>query len=81
MNKIEKLLRDAKSSSVFADNLMTAFKVKFRRNLTAEYSIMAMALISAPSNGKPYTPKQRAWVEGFDAGYREALDCLKKNAG
>jgi hypothetical protein len=70
MTKIEKLKRSVRES--FSDKLMAAFKVKFRRNLTTSYNIFGMALVSRPSNGKPFTPKQKEWVAGYETGYLDA---------
>lgn len=69
--RMSKLLRESFSARIDA-----AFKEKFRRNLTTEFNIVAMQLISRPSNGKPFTPKQRGWVDGFSAGYQDAMDQL-----
>lgn len=61
-----------KVRAAFADSLQEAFKARFARELTTEYSIMAMSLVSRPTDGKKFTPKQRDFVEAFSRGYADA---------
>lgn len=73
MHPIEKRLNDE-----FGELLNAAFKKKFRRNLTTRWSLMTATLISEPSNDKPFTPQQKAWVEAFSEGYSTARDLVGK---
>lgn len=72
--KLEKLSKTI--NEAFVEKLRTAFKARWRRNLVTQYNILAMAMISRPANGKPFTPAQKAWVDGFEAGYTEAGDIV-----
>lgn len=60
----------------FAEDLDAAFKKRWRRNLTTEYNIIAVRMISRPTNGKPFTPEQKAWVDGYADGRSNVLDKL-----
>lgn len=53
----------------FPDMLKAAFLEKFGRELSVDYNIVAMQLVSKPADGEPYTPEQQAWASAFDAGY------------
>ena len=75
MTTVQKLCRIAGDS--FADVMRVEFKLKFRRNLTTSYNILMGALVSRPSNGKPFTPAQRIWIEGFEKGHHRVLDFIK----
>lgn len=57
----------------FSTHLKAEFAKKFGRELSTNYNILAMALISKPADGKPFTKKQKDWVETFDSGYSAAM--------
>ena len=78
MTKIEKLHR--RINDKFSECLREAFKVRFRRNLTTEYSILSMQLVSFPSNGKPFTSEQKKWVQAFEIGFMSAHDLVTEEA-
>jgi len=78
MGKIETVRRVVRDQ--FCDRLDTEFKEKFRRNLTTEYTPLAMRLISLPTNGKPLTVKQHAWIDGYSQGYSTANDQMRDSA-
>ena len=60
----------------FAARLTAAFAAKFGRVLETHYNIFAMALISQPADGKPFTKEQKAWVGAYDAGYCAATEIV-----
>lgn len=62
----------------FSEKLKAAFKAKFNRELETSYNIFAMALISQPADGRPFTKEQKAWAEAFDAGYSEAMTIVRE---
>jgi hypothetical protein len=61
----------------FADAIKAAFKEKFARELDTSYNIFAMALVSAPADGEPFTPEQKEFCEAFDGGYAAAMNLLE----
>lgn len=64
----------------FSAKLRTAFAAKFDRELDTSYNIFAMALISQPADGEPFTQEQKDWVDTFDAGYSEAMGIVRAMA-
>lgn len=60
----------------FTDALKAAFKEKFERELETSYNIFAMALVSAPADGEPFTPEQKEFCGAFEAGYAAAMERL-----
>ena len=61
----------------FSTALKNAFREKFNRELETNYNIFAMALISQPVDGEPFTQEQKDWVEFFDAGYSAAMSIVR----
>lgn len=76
--KLDKCARQVNDQ--FPEKLKAAFKGKFGRELETNYNIFAMALISQPADGQPFTPEQKAWTDAFDAGYCEAMVIVREMA-
>jgi len=72
MTKVDRVYRKVRER--FAERLDAAFKAKFRRNLKTEFNLLAMRLISVPTNGKKLTPAQRDWIAGYSEGYIDAKE-------
>jgi hypothetical protein len=64
----------------FTDKMKAAFLSKFGRELDTTFNIFSMRLVSAPADGEPFTPEQKAWVEAFDTGYSEAMGLVREMA-
>ena len=69
VDKIRKAVHDS-----FSEKLDAAFFKTFRRKLTTRYDWINMNVVSTPTNGKPFTPKQKAWVAGYSEGYGHAME-------
>jgi hypothetical protein len=67
-------------NDAFTDKLKAAFAAKFNRELETNYSIFAMALISQPAAGEPFTQEQMDFVDTFDAGYTAAMLIVRATA-
>lgn len=63
-------------NDAFAERLKAAFAEKFKRELDTHFNIFAMALISQPADGEPFTQEQKDWVAAFDAGYSDAMQIV-----
>jgi hypothetical protein len=67
-------------NDAFAERLKAAFAEKFNRGLETSFNIFAMALISQPADGAPFTQAQKDWVDAFDAGYSDAMQVVRDMA-
>ena len=74
MTRLQKAAKQAHEA--FADQLDTAFKEKFERELNTAYNIVAMRLVSLPADEKPLTMGQHGWISGYSEGYAAALNQL-----
>lgn len=61
----------------FSDRLSAAFKKQFDRELEVRFNFVSMQLVSAPTDGQPYTPDQHQWVAAFSDGYAAALEIVR----
>lgn len=61
----------------FAGALQAAFAEKFNRTLGTSYNLFAMAHVSAPADGEPFTPEQKEFCIAFEAGYLAAMGRVK----
>lgn len=76
--KLEKCARLVNDQ--FGDTLVTEFAKKFGRTLVYEWNIFAMQAVSRPADGKPFTVKQKDWLQAFDEGYSAAMSIVRTTA-
>ena len=75
--EVRKKVRDHINEG-FTDALKAAFVEAFPPlKLETSYDILAMALISRRADEQDFTPEQKAFVTGFEAGYMAALEPLE----
>ena len=52
------------------------FQEMFGLELVTTYNVVIMQLVSVRADGKPFTRKQHAWLDGFSTGYASAMNLV-----
>lgn len=72
--KLDKMRRELESE--FRDALHAAFYEKYKANLSTQFNIFTMQLVSEREDCQDFTQEQHAFIAGWSDGYGKAVNMV-----
>jgi len=76
--KLQKMAKELDTQ--FRDELARHMRETFDLDVQTHFNLMSMTLVTTRSDGKDFTPEQKAYVQGFENGYLSAMILVEKAA-